>query len=135
MKITDRFPMLTVVTADLVERVQKYDNYRGRVWYKPSTWKKPDAPIFRICTELERGLRGYGQDYHGLMGAMGSVFRACGYSNSVFPLQDAANFSGHWRGTAGVRRRELLDKVHAHLSELEFGSLTPPNYKVGEILA
>ena len=135
MKITDRFPMLTVVVADLVNRVEKYDNYNGRVWYKPSTWRKPTMPTERICIEVERGLRAYGQSSLGVVNILGRVFTDIGYPSGCYPLRDVHSRGEFWEGGFGQERRKLLYELHAHLWTLEFGSLPPTNNQVGEIAA
>ena len=135
MKITDEYPMLTIVVTDLLDRVKRSDAYKGRVWYNPTTWRKPEAPRWRICTEIERGLRDYGQPSSGLGPRMGEVFLDLGYKSWAFPLNDNRICDGPWGGEVGVRRRQLLQEVHDYLWKMELGTLTPADDKVGKILA
>lgn len=139
MKITDQFPMLYVAVSDLLADVEKFDNYKGRVWYRPSTWKKPKPPRRRICIELELRLYEYDQYSFGLVNALSQVFIELGYENGCYPLDDMCPTweqidEGHWGGNLGIRRRALLRELHRYLSDMEFGAVTPSHDKVREVL-
>lgn len=120
--------MLYVAVDWLLEDVERADNFKGRKWYKPSSWRTPTLPKGRICSEVYSRLQKMDQPYFGITQVLCNIFTEdLGYSRGGYPLQDTSKSEDFWNASTenGRARRKLLKELHAHLKSLEFGT-TPP---------